>query len=82
MKIRVNRKNTEFSRESRPITQKPVEQPLERKQYAEKPRLEVAVAKLERAVAKLEGSVIAWKAASTAFALSLLAVMVALLLSK
>lgn len=82
MRIRVNRKNTGFSRESSPITQKPIERPLERKQYVEKPRLEVAVAKLERAVAKLEGSVIAWKAASAAFALSLLAVMVALLLSR
>lgn len=82
MKIKVNRKNTGFSRESRPITQKPVERPLEHKQYAEKPRLEVAVMKLERAVAKLEGSVIAWKAASTAFALSILVVLVALLLSR
>lgn len=82
MKIRVNRKNTGFSRESRPITHKLAERPLERKQYTEKPRLEVAVAKLERAVAKLEGSVIAWKAASTAFALSILAVLVALLISR
>lgn len=82
MKIKVNRKNAGFSREPRPITQKPIERPSERKQYVEKPRLEVAVVKLERAVAKLEGSVIAWKAASTAFALSILAVLVALLISQ